>query len=513
MITNYKNFLFERKLNVELLSRDDDWWLNFLNKLTMNKPFNLDDFTEVTIDNATEIANSIIDADGESFRVDKQKAYDFFTEKGKKGSQYKHNILLSNGEYIGLNDLDRTWEFGSHPGTSIGTKQTRVNETIQCIYLAIRQKKGRPINPRDILRFIEDFQKDTPYAIKIYKKVGTTSKIAIEDLDIQRGWMDTHITIANLLFDYLDEDRKYVFYQAFFDDENAIPKILRHKFYELVKELTKVDVDIAKWNPSDLYIVNIDKELELIDKINICTDLEELNIVMDYYFEKKYLISISLKKLDLSRDVRFIINKEETSKFNYIKSSTSLDPTSSMSVSIHAEVDSTIPTKNKQQTIVARIFTGEQESDIMLEVKGKDAMYGKVGMSFLNDVLTRARVKSISSYNDDEIKNLSNEEIIEKINMYYDKLDMIKNVTRGERHDIKETRSKLISKLQALMFVDILEENKNTRYFAKGILGTITSLFKKQTKTEYIVKQLFYYAYAMGNEIFQNCKYFRISNS
>lgn len=513
MITDYKNFLLERKLNVELLSRNDDWWLNFLNKLTANKPFNIDDFTEVTIDNVQEIIDSIVDMHGESFKVDKQKAYDFFTEKGKKGSIYKHNIKLSNGEYIGLNDLQRTWEFGSHPGTSVGTKQTRINETIQCIYLAIRQKKKRDINPRDILRFIEDYQKDTPYALKIYKKVGSTSKIEMEDLDIQRGWMDTHITLANLLFDYLDEDRKYVFYQSFFDDENCIPKILRHKFYELIKLLTKVDVDIAKWNPSDLYIVAELKEEELVDRITACVDLEELNTVMDYYFEKKYLIGLSLKKIDPSRQVKFIVNKEEGSIFKYIKSSTSSDPTASMSVTIHAEVESTIQTKNTDQEIVARIFTGEQESNIMLEVKGRDTMYGKVGMSFLNDVLIRARVEPIPSYNDDEIKNLSNEEIIEKINEYYDILNLEKTSTRGERHDIKESRSRLISKLQSLMLVDILEEHKNVRYFAKGILATIASLFKRQTKTEYIVKQLFYYAYAMGNEIFQNCKYFRISNS
>jgi hypothetical protein len=511
MISNYKNFLLERKLNVELLSRTDEWWENFIEKLKENEPFNLDDFTQVTIDNPRRIIRSIIDT--KTDKVDKQKAYDFFTEKGKKGSKYKHNIRLSNGEYIGLNDLDRTKEFGSHPGTSIGTKQTRINETIQCIYLAIRQKKKKPITRDDIQEFIDDYNHDTPYAISIYKKVGSTSKIDVEDLDPGRGWMDTHITIANMLFDYLDEDRKYVFYQAFFDDENSIPKILRRKFYNLIKTLTTVDIDISKWNPSDLFVVNVDKEPELIDKINICGDLEELNTVMDYYFEKKYLIGISLKKINQSKEVRFIVNKEETSKFKYINSSTSTEPTASMSVNIHAEVQSTIPTSNKDQTIVARIFTGEQESNIMLEVRGRDAMYGKVGMSFFNDVLKKAKVRTIPSYNDDEIKNLSNDEILSKINTYYDKLDLEKTKTRGDDHNIGESRSKLIGKLQALMLVEILEENKEVRYFAKGILGTLTSLFHRQTKTEYIIKQLFYYAYAMGNEIFQNCKYFRISNS
>ena len=442
--------------------------------------------------------------------MNKQKAYEFFTEKGKKGSRYKKDVIkLSNGDTIALNKLERTWEFGSSSGTSIGTKQTRINETIQAIYLAIRYKKKSDIIPEDILEFIEDYNKDSEYALSIYRKIGSNAKVTIEDLDIQRGWMDTHLKIANLLFDYLGDENHYVFYQAFFDGEESVPKTMRNKFYRLIEELTNVDVDIAKWNPSDIFIVNEEKEIEIIERLNVCNDLEELNIVMDYYFEKKYLVGISLKKLNLSKDVKFIVNKEQKSDFKYLKASASLVPTASMSVNIHVEAESTIPT-TKEQVMVARIFTGEKESDIMLEIKGKESMYGKVGMSFLNETLKRAGIGTIPSYS--EIGDLSNEEITEEINNYYDKLEMGKTQTKNKRYDISESRSRLISKLQSLALVDMLESNRNVRYFKKGFIGTIMSLFKKTTKTDYVVKQLFYYAYAMGNEIFLNCKYFRISN-
>lgn len=510
MITNFNNFLLlERKINIELMSKDDNWWNNFIKKLLLNEPFYIDDFEKVTVKNPKKIYNSIIDID--TGKVDKQKAYNYFTSTGKKGGMYKHNIELSNGEKIGLNDLERTWEFGSSPGTSTGTKQTRVNESIQAIYLSIRQKKKSPIIKDDILNFIKEYKKDTPYALSIYKKIGTDVKISIDDLDAERGWMDTHLLISNMLFDYLDDENKYVFYQSFYSDPNALPVILRNKFYELIRKETDVDVDIAKWNPSDVFCVVEDKETKIINKINDCYNIDELNYLMDYLFDKKYLVGISLKKVDINREVRFIINKEETSKFKYLYSTTSLIPTASMSVNIYVEADSTIPT-SKEQIMTARIYTGDKESDMMLEIKGSDSKYGKAGMRYLNDILRKVGLKEIPYHNDIYIKNLTNEDIIKKLEEYYDKLDMGKTITKTDRYDISDTRSKLIGKLQSLILIDILESNKNVRYIKPGFIGTIMSYFRKVTKSDYVVKQLFYYAYAMGNEIFENCKYFRISN-
>lgn len=518
MITNYKNFLLlEKNLTVELLSRkDENWWDNFVKNLTMNKSFYLDQFNKVKIKNYDEIIGNIIDLS--TGKVDKDKAYAYFTSTGKKGGRYEDVIELENGEFVGLNDLLRTWDFGSNPGSSLGTIQTRINETIQAIVFAIRYKKGAPITEEDIKEFIADYNNpEAKYVDKTLLKVGLNVKIGKKNLTaISDEWMYTYMTIANELFDkYLDDINSYFFYQAFFDDENSTPKILRNQFHKILKKMNLgFEIDFAKWNPADIFIVNEDKEREIKERILLCEDMEELNIVIDYYFDKNYLVGMSLKKISPDRKLHLIVNKEEKSDFKYIKSTTSKESTASMSVNIHVEAESTIPTA-KNQVMTARIYTGDKESNIILEIKGRDAKYGKASMSYLNKVLKDVGVDPIPTFDSEEISEMNDTDLINAIEGYYKVMgeELGTTDTKTDRYNIKESRSKLISKYQGLLLANILELNKN-KPAKDGIIGKFLFMFgKKDKKSDYIVKHLFYYAYAMGNEIFQNCKYYRIGNS
>ena len=237
-------------------------------------------------------------------------------------------------------------------------------------------------------------------ALKTLLKVGLNVKIGKKNLTaISDEWMYTYMTIANELFDkYLDDINSYFFYQAFFDDENSTPKILRNQFHKILKKMNLgFEIDFAKWNPADIFIVNEDKEREIKERILLCEDMEELNIVIDYYFDKNYLVGMSLKKISPDRKLHLIVNKEEKSDFKYIKSTTSKESTASMSVNIHVEAESTIPTA-KNQVMTARIYTGDKESNIILEIKGRDAKYGKASMSYLNKVLKDVGVDPIPTF-------------------------------------------------------------------------------------------------------------------
>lgn len=517
MITNYKNFsLLERNINIEMLSRYDEWWDNFIKKLKKNKPFPVkfnDEFSEVVIDNPRKIINNIVDR--KTGKVDKQKAYDFFTEKGVKGSRYNKEVIkLTNGQRIGLNDLMRTWEFGSSAGTSTGTKQTRINETIQAICLSIRYRKKEDITIEDIEYFVDNYNgPDIKYVDKVLKNVGLNVQITEEDLRNNKDWYYTHMTLSNEIYSFLNDDIRYFFYQAFFDIENYLPKVIRNKFYEIMRNM-QIDfkIDFAKWNPADIFIVNEEKEKQILERLLLCKDMEELNMVMDEYFNEGSLIGVSLKKLDPNRKMHFVINKQEESNFKYIKSTASISPMASMSVNIHAEVNSTIPT-TKDQTMTARIYTGDEESNVVLEIKGSSSKYGKASMSYLNKVLSDVELGPIPSYNSDEIEEMSNDDLKSAIEQYYSILKIGSNSTKGNRSNIEEKRSKLISKYQSLILVNILETNKN-KPINSGVVGRfLFALNKKRNKTDYIVKHLFYYAYAMGNEIFENCKYYRIGSN
>ena len=454
MITGFKNFLLlERKLNIELLSRYDSWWTNFLHKLQMNEPFPIDEFNEVQIKNVRKITSAIVDI--KTGKVDKQKAYDFFTDKGKKGSRYdKKAIKLTNGDKIGLNDLVRTWEFGSSPGTSTGTRQTRVNETIQAIYLAIRHKLKRPINKNDIEYFIDEYDDvNSVFVNKILKKVGLNVRIDEEDLLARGDWMHTHIEIANALFDLLDDEDRFFFYQAFFDLEGSLPRIIKTKYYDILRNMKiKIKIDFAKWNPADIFVVNEEFEDDIKLRIGMCRDMEDLNLTMDYYFENNQLVGLSLKKINPERTPFFVVNKTEVSDFKYIKSTASANPTASMSVNLYAEVESTIPTA-KERIMTSRIYTGDQVSNMVLEIKGSTSKYGKASMSYLNNLLEKVGIEPIPPHNSWEIKHMSEEDLIEAITEYYSILKMGTTQTRGERHDIKNSRSRLIGKYQSLILV------------------------------------------------------------
>ena len=48
----------------------------------------------------------------------------------------------------------KTEHYGSSTGSSLGTNQTRVNETLQLHFLSLRQELGRPLTTMDADNFI-----------------------------------------------------------------------------------------------------------------------------------------------------------------------------------------------------------------------------------------------------------------------------------------------------------------------------------------------------------------------
>ena len=84
--------------------------------------------------NADEIVPNITDGAG---KYDPDAAKDFF----KSGTRYS-KVIQTDDERYQLNDIEKTSDFGSSGGSSLGTKETRNVECIQCLFLALRQTKG-----------------------------------------------------------------------------------------------------------------------------------------------------------------------------------------------------------------------------------------------------------------------------------------------------------------------------------------------------------------------------------
>ncbi len=70
-------------------------------------------------------------------RYDHDKGKSFFLRNSRN---YKDILDTDNGKFK-LNDIEKTDYFGSSGGASLGSKDAKIVESIQCIFLALRQSK------------------------------------------------------------------------------------------------------------------------------------------------------------------------------------------------------------------------------------------------------------------------------------------------------------------------------------------------------------------------------------
>ena len=82
------------------------------------------------VSNAEEIIPEITDDKG---KYDSKKAQKFF----KTRNRYNKVIQGEDNEMYQLNDIEKTTDFGSSGGASLGSIHTRNVECIQCLFLAL----------------------------------------------------------------------------------------------------------------------------------------------------------------------------------------------------------------------------------------------------------------------------------------------------------------------------------------------------------------------------------------
>lgn len=474
------------QLTIPVLNKDTKRWINFFNNIKNGEKLtlNTEKGRNVKIKNNKEILKSITTDD----ELDINKAINYFMVK----KRYQPVINTSYG-LRKLNDFMKTVDYGSSTGSSLGTNQTRVNETLQLYFLSLRQQLGREL----VIEDADNFNLD-----KSRINVKSTRKIIKQDIKNFDTWKYTYIKTTNKFFNYIDTQKSYIFYHVYYNE--GITKEIHKMFNILIKQVKKenklnFNISSSRWNPSDFYAVSSTLENTILNHIKNSQTLSQLNEVMDYHFDNRDLVGLSLKKIPENKEIDFIVNKQDRPLFEYTKSVTSNISLNSMSVYIKGKSQS-IFDSNRIESLVSRIFTGDKESNINLEIRGDTSMYGKISFNYINYVLSLVNINTIDDYRD--MKHITNDEIVDKINKIYDSMIDNLNYTtiKTDTYDINGKRSKLISKYQSLKLVEILENNKNITH--DTLLGTSVS--------DFIIKEIFYYGYSMGNDLFGNTKYFRI---
>ena len=163
-------------------------------------------------------------------------------------------------------------------------------------FLAWRQLKKSDLEEQDfehIVTMPEQMFEDL-------KKLWTSldSKLNITQdliLNYEEAWKKTFIYIPNFLYypgiihsgfknEYLlNPEKSYRFYQLSSSDQPI--KILKEVFQK-----RHPGVNFAKWNPSDIFAVEVKEEQELFYKLESCKTSVKLNEIVDKAFDNKQMV-------------------------------------------------------------------------------------------------------------------------------------------------------------------------------------------------------------------------------
>ena len=456
--------------------------------------------TDTKVSNKEEVIRSIT----KNSKFDANLAKNFFL----KGSRYKKVIHGEDDVDYKLNDIEKTIEFGSSGGSSLGFKETRFVECIQCFFMSFRQSKKRTIEESDLYNLNDTKFKNIMKSVRIPSDVASYMSLDfIEKYTIV--WGETFINTANALYDIkpvftkdntsddnvLSRSRRYIFYQIGYD--GGVTEAIYEK-YRSLPETT--GIPISKWTPSDMWAVNAISEYDIIRRISSCETIVDLNNLIDLLFSQKNLRGISLKKIKDIQNVKLIFNKvTPRPKYTFNKVNISTNPFSSIGIKILADRESDYVGAGVEIMDVRTYSGSEQSSDVSGEVLGESARHGKVGLSRINSIIsnisksmdisvdlvpTRNQIDGSKGY-----VRMSDEQIKQSILDSYQYLDGKASKT-GRSVDKVDTRSRLISKYQSLKLAEILYKNK--------------------AFSDKIIQSIFYYAMAIENISFVCPKYVRI---
>lgn len=466
------------------------------------------------VTNADEIINNITDGDEKSFDVEKAK--NFLT----KGRNYIKRFSVDD-EQFKLNDIEKTKDFGSSSGSSLGTEQTIVVESIQCLICALRQKMRQNITINDIFSL---FDRNGNIHSNLISQIEIPISLNSDIINQYVGsWGDTFVKTANSLF---EEKSVYVPKLSSDKKDRLLSGRIRYKFCQINSKSRIVEsiranykrfvvtkgIPIEKWNPSDLWIISFEDEENIINSLRNCDTLVDFNSKIDEFFLEKKLIGVSLKKLKENKDVNLLINKvTPRPTYKFLKVRTSSKPLSSLGVHVLLEQRSSLESECRQILINFRTFNGKEViGDISGEITGTSARYGKISLKRINQILSSIK----ESFGVEELGIIQNyKELSTKTNkqLYIDILkmndlvgrfgDKITSIESGERvepaENEYENRVRLVSKYQALNFAKILYQSSEIEVDDKNL-------------SDLICQRIMYYALAIQNDVFESPIYIRI---
>jgi hypothetical protein len=453
---------------------------------------------DIIISNSDDILDNITDEDG-NYDSDKAKLY--FV----KGSRYKQVIQDEEGNTYRLNQIEKTDDFGSNRGSSLGSTETSEVESIQCIFFAFRQELGRGITYYDKSRIKKEL-------ITLSNSVETAVLVTPELIDKHWSkWKSSFVKTANSMYEAED-------FSGYGD--TILNKRFRYKFahigskgicsaikdaYKRCKQGSNIFPEFSKWCPADVWVVSQITEQVLIDYLNRIDTFNNLNHFIDTMFNYKKLIGMSLKKVSQEENIKLVINKfTKPPKYRLNSVKVSFDPTSSINVDIITKRLGTKYFPEGLEKMTVRSFSGNSKGNVSGEITGKTAKHGKISLNSINDILIKYGLDPVPLYNNDRnyntsISDMTDEELMEEIEVINDKI--IKRYENFSKSRVPKniSRVRLISKYQGLFLSWVLMYAKDEESSPEKIENEDgIQITEPRTIADKVIQEMFHYALSIN---------------
>jgi len=372
-----------------------------------------------------------------------------------RGKKYKELTSVKFYDIAGLShklsELAKTQEFGSSKGIGGGAAQTALQESAQCLVLALRYHKGSDLTESDLEE--EESLKDVASDVEVSEPIDKV----IEFIENSTSWQSTMVSTANVVAGKYHKN--YKFYRG----KGIVTKI-DHAAKKALSQ-AKVGLNINKWNPSDIWMATED-----VNEEDFPEDIDELNDLLLELFREERLIGLSLKKCvsscksevnNLSREA----NEKKKITYEGIR-----DKNENI---FKAKDIYLITTKG---TVQFRNF--QNITAWMGEIKGEGAAGGKIGFEAINAMLTSITNTPLSSQQ--EVLTQCGKPSKEFINHFY------------KHYQATDLDPKVSLEEFTKQFTEAGLGSRTSNYFNMELLGQLDNLDKEDQDS--FARDLFNYA-------------------
>ena len=482
-----------------------------------------------------DVDNAVGNITDDSGKFDVEKATDYLRRNTRATKVFKDD---EDGSIYKLTDFKKTVDFGS----SGSGRRIREHESIQALFLAKRIADTVDIPDdseviRGILKGFADALANTKKFVVDnveYCEVMVASSFNLDEEIIDYymsdpSWISTFSKVPNQLSRFtvrqkgevtplIPSDRAYRIYHISYKGEDSVPARMIAKYNALNRE-AGFSVEISKYNPADVYMVDLEKLDGVLESIDSCTDILELNTALNSMFDERTLIPISLKRSGPAEDdTLIVVNAEEDMELPEFEVR-SFRVSNELGKGIGTKIITMSSWMHSGQTIetprnlsIDSPNTG-QNVNVDGEIDGKWARQGKISLMWMRRFIEESPLYSkVRDYVEDEpintfseLDNLDEEDLEELLatlnadvkSMENDMAIDVVPDTRGRSTEGHGRKKKLISKVQSMQVIRAL-----------AVIDSHDS--DKGSAVNDIVSNMLLYALSIKNPNFTSPRYVRV---